>query len=160
MSVPTHVAVNGTVAPGWHGSNGPQYELGYRPLVEIRPSNLKPWLPCSATLPGSPASMGERPLSDFDGVGRGELRAPRGLGPDDTEAVTASGAASLAESELGAVGVAELHATRPRLPIASAMNSRDSRVSQKRILLLLWSRITLGPGWGPPSIRARGHLGT
>jgi hypothetical protein len=53
---------------------------------------------------------------------------------EDAEAVPAGGGASIGDAELGAVGVGELHATRPRLPIASAMNGRDSRVTQKAIV--------------------------
>jgi hypothetical protein len=64
---------------------------------------------------------------------------------DDTEAVTAFGAASLADRELGAVGVAELHAVSAMLTNTGAMNARNCPVTRIAMLLLLWSAVFLEP---------------
>jgi hypothetical protein len=72
---------------------------------------------------------------------------------EDEDAISAPGAAPIGDAELGAVGVGELHATRPMLPIANAMSGREARVTQKAMVLLLWSRMTRGRGsvrCGPP----------
>jgi hypothetical protein len=56
----------------------------------------------------------------------------------------APGAASLADCELGAVGVAELHAVSAMLTNAGAMNGRNRRVTRIAMLLLLWPAVSLG----------------
>src|SRR5436190_3772675 len=69
--------------------------------------------------------------------------APVVTDAEDTEAVTAFGAASLADRELGAVGVAELHAVSAMLTITGAMNGRNRSVTRIAMLLLLWSAVSL-----------------
>jgi hypothetical protein len=71
--------------------------------------------------------------------------APVVADAEDTDAVMAPGAASLAECELGAVGVAELHAVSAMLTNAGAMNGRNRPVTRIAMLLLLWSAVFLGP---------------
>jgi hypothetical protein len=67
---------------------------------------------------------------------------------EDVDAISAPGAAPIGDAELGAVGAGELHAARPMLKIANPMNGRASRVTQKAMVLLLWSRMTRGRGCG------------
>ena len=91
MSVPIHAAVNGTVAPGWQGLPDPQDELGRRPLLYTRPSNVKPWLPFSITLPGIPDAMASVPSVIL-------------MVRDAADAEAVAGGAASGNPELGAVG--------------------------------------------------------